>query len=302
MIDSMRTILATAPVNRLSDAAIRVRDATLGWALGKPDDTVRATRTGAVTSDIAAELRGTMNRLKAHAISQDGMRVNYADARRSRDYAYYREQLLPQLAAFDPAVLRTRAERVAFWINLYNAVVIDAVITAGVTRSVTEGSLGGLRFFRRAGCVVNGQRLSCDDIEHGILRANRGHPFIPGHQFTSNDPRRAWVIEPPDPRIHFALNCASRACPPIGVYDAGRLNEQLWQAACSFVDQSTRRAGEVLEVSALFRWYAGDFGGRAGVIHFLCAHLPHDNRRAVIERCDTRTRLRYADYDWGLNA
>ncbi|MCS6848064.1 MAG: DUF547 domain-containing protein [Anaerolineae bacterium] len=297
----MHVILASAPVNRLSDAAIHVRDAALGWMLGKPDCTIRATHTGAVTPDIAAALRATMNRLKAQAISPDGMRVNYADIRRSDDYARYREQLLPQLAAFDPAVLRTRVERVAFWINLYNAVVIDAVITAGVTRSVTEGSLGGLRFFRRAGCIVGGQCLNCDDIEHGILRANRGHPFIPGQQFASDDPRRAWVIEPLDARIHFALTCASRSCPPIGIYDASRLDEQLWLAARNFVDQSTRRAGDALEVSALFRWYAGDFGGRAGVLRFLSEHLPNDGRRALIERCGARTRLRYADYDWGLN-
>ncbi|MFC1466609.1 MAG: DUF547 domain-containing protein [Candidatus Brachytrichaceae bacterium NZ_4S206] len=298
----MRAILAAAPVNRLSDGVIRLRDALLVWTLGKPDCTIHATHTGTVMSDIAAELRATMNRLKAQAISADGMRVNYAEVRHSDDYARYRERLLPQLAAFDLAALRTRAERMAFWINLYNAIVIDAVITAGVTRSVTEGSLGGLRFFRRAGCVVGSRCLSCDDIEHGILRANRGHPFIPGRQFASDDPRCAWVIEPLDPRIHFALNCASRSCPPIGVYDAGRLDAQLALAVRSFVDQSTHRVGDALEVSALFRWYAGDFGGRAGVIRFLSAHLPDDDRRALIERFGAKTRLRYADYDWGLNA
>lgn len=298
----MRAILAAAPVNRLSDVVIRVRDALLVWALGEPDCAIHATHTGTVTPDIAAELRATMNRLKAQAISADGMRVNYAEVRCSDDYAHYRAQLLPQLAGFDPTALRTRAERMAFWINLYNAIVIDAVITAGVRRSVTEGSLGGLRFFRRAGCVVGGRCLSCDDIEHGILRANRGHPFLPGCQFASDDPRRTWAIEPLDPRIHFALNCASRSCPPIGVYDAGRLDAQLALAARSFVDQSTDRTGDVLEVSALFRWYAGDFGGRAGVVRFLSAHLPDDDRRALIERFGTKTRLRYADYDWRLNA
>lgn len=273
----------------------------LDWVIGKPDCTIRATPAGAVTPDIAAALRATINRLKAQAISPDGMRVNYADIRRSDDYARYREQLLPQLAAFDPTALRTRTERIAFWINLYNAVVIDAVITAGVTHSVAEGSLGGLRFFRHASCVVGGQCLNCDDIEHGILRANRGHPFIPGQQFASDDPRCAWVIEPLDARVHFALNCASRSCPPIGIYDASRLDEQLWLATRSFVHQCTRHAGDVLEVSALFHWYAGDFGGRVGVLRFLSEYLPNDERRALIERCGARTRLRYADYDWGLN-
>ncbi|BCX05530.1 MAG: DUF547 domain-containing protein [Candidatus Roseilinea sp.] len=298
----MHAILASAPVNRLSDALIRARNVGLDWALGKPDCTIGAAHAGTVATDIAAELRATMNRLKAQAVSPDGMRVNYADVRRSRDYARYREQLLPQLAAFDPAALRTRAARMAFWINLYNAVIIDAVITAGVTRSVREGGLGGLRFFRRAGCVVGDQCLTCDDIEHGILRANRGHPFIPGPQFALNDPRRAWIIEPLDPRIHFALNCASRSCPPIGVYDASRLDEQLELAVCGFVDQSTYHTGDALEVSSLFRWYAEDFGGRDGVLGFLSEHLPADERRALIERFGAKTRLRYSNYDWDLNA
>lgn len=288
-------------MNRLSDGWIRARDAALNRALGRPDCATRAAYTDAVTSDIATELRETMNRLKAQAFSPDGARVNYAEVRRSSDYARYREQLLPELAAFDPAQLRARAARMAFWINLYNAVVIDAVIAADVTRSVTEDGLGGLRFFRHAGCVVNQQCLSCDDIEHGILRANRGHPFIPGRHFAADDPRRAWIVEPLDPRIHFALNCASRSCPPIAVYDAGRLDAQLDLAARSFVDQSVRRVGDALEVSALFRWYAGDFGGRDGVIGFLFTHLPEDDRRALIAQRGARTRLRYAHYDWGLN-
>ncbi|MCS7055344.1 MAG: DUF547 domain-containing protein, partial [Thermoflexales bacterium] len=227
----MPTIVGSAPVNRLSDGLIRARDAALSWMFGRPDCAPRATHASSVSAAIAAELRATMNRLKAQAFSSDGTRVNYAEVRRSNDYAHYREQLLPQLAAFDPTTLRTRAERTAFWINLYNAVIIDAVITVGVTRSVTEGDPGGMRFFRRAGCVVGGRCLSCDDIEHGILRANRGHPLIPGPHFASDDPRRAWIVEPLDPRIHFALNCASRSCPPIGIYDPERLDAQLELAA-----------------------------------------------------------------------
>ncbi|MCL6509677.1 MAG: DUF547 domain-containing protein [Anaerolineae bacterium] len=297
----MRTILVAAPVNRLSDGLIRARDAVLDRTLGRSSCVAGNAHAGATTPHIAAELRAVMNRLKAQAISADGARVDYNAVRRSDDYAHYRAHLLPQLAAFDPTSLQTRAEQLAFWINLYHVVVIDAVISTGVKRSVTEGGPGGLTFFRRAGCGVGGHCLSCDDIEHGILRANRGHPIIPGPQFASDDPRRAWVIEPLDPRIHFALNCASRSCPPIGVYDAIRLDEQLALAARSFVEQTTRCAGGGLEVSALFRWYEGDFGGRAGVLRFLADHLPDDARRATIVTHAVATPLRYAKYDWGLN-
>jgi hypothetical protein len=83
-------------------------------------------------------------------------------------------------------------------------------------------------------------------------------------------------VTPLDPRIHFALNCASRSCPPIGVYDAERIDAQLDLAAASFVANDVEidsRAG-VVRLSAIFRWYAGDFGGRAGVIAFLKERLP----------------------------
>jgi len=294
-------ILVAAPVNRLSSVLIHLRDAVLDRTLGRPMYAAGNPHASAAATHIAAELRTLMNRLQARAISADGAHVDYHAVRRSDDYAYYRAHLLPQLATFDPTLLQTRAEQLAFWINLYHAVVIDAVISTGVKRSVSEGRLGGLAFFRRAGCAVSGCCLSCDDIEHGILRANRGHPIIPGPQFASDDPRRAWVIEPLDPRIHFALNCASRSCPPIGVYDAIRVDEQLALAARSFVDQTTRCVGGGLEVSPLFRWYAGDFGGLAGVLRFLADHLPDDERRAAIAARADVPLLCYAKYDWGLN-
>src|SRR5262249_33790817 len=137
--------------------------------------------------------------------------------------------------ALDLATLSSRDARLAFWINVYNALVIDAVIAFHVRRSVTEGRLGLLAFFRRAAYVVGGYRLNCDDIEHGILRGNRGRPFVPGPQFGPADPRRALVVRPPDARVHFALNCASRSCPAIRAYDAEQIDRQLDLAARSFV-------------------------------------------------------------------
>jgi hypothetical protein len=111
------------------------------------------------------------------------------------------------------------------------------------------------------------------------------------------------VIRPLDPRIHFALNCASRSCPPIGVYEAARLQQQLDLAARSFVDGSATldRANGVITLSPIFKWYARDFGGRAGVISFLIAHLPDDDRRAWLSDLRVKAKLAYAPYDWLLN-
>ncbi len=294
--------VTSTPLQWLSDPLMRLRDGMLSRVLGGVEcAAVPASAERANAASLAAELKQVMSRLKAQAISEDGSHVNYAALRDSDEFFAYRRHFLPRLAALDPAAIPAREEGIAFWINLYNALIIDAVISLGVQQSVTEGRLGLLTFFRRAAHHVGGHCVSCDDIEHGILRANRGNILMPGPQFAGGDPRREWVIDPIDPRIHFALNCASRSCPPINVYDATRLNEQLSLAARSFIDQTTTLQNEALVLSPILRWYAGDFGGRAGVIAFLLDHLPDDPRRSWLQARGHSAKLAYSRYDWQLN-
>jgi hypothetical protein len=293
-------------VAKLSDHFVGWRDALLTRVLGSGECvtvTDQAPPHDGIPDTIAAELKQSLNHLKAEAISDDGTHVNYAVLRDSAGYALYRRDFLPLLNAFDPASLATRADKSAFWVNLYNALVIDAVIAFGVKDSVTEGRLGLLTFFRRAACAVGRECVSCDDIEHGILRANKGSLFFPGPHFASDDPRAAWVVVPLDPRIHFALNCASRSCPPVGVYDAAHIDQQLDLAARSFVDQSAvlDSKHDAISLSSIFKWYARDFGGRAGVIDFLISHLPDDERRAWLSEHKGKAKLSYQPYDWRLN-
>jgi hypothetical protein len=291
-------------LHRLSDPLVRLRDGVLARVLGSGEcasTTVPAIADDADATSLAAELKMAMSRLKAQAISEDGFRVNYAALRESDAYVEYRRHFLPRLAGLEPSATGSREERIAFWINLYNALIIDAVISFGVQRSVTEGRLGLLTFFRRAAYNIGGHCISCDDIEHGILRANRGNLFMPGPQFAGDDSRLAWVIEPIDPRIHFALNCASRSCPPINVYDAANLDAQLALAARSFINQTTILQGDRLMLSPILRWYAGDFGGREGVLTFVRNHLPDDPRRAWLQQQGASAKIAYTRYDWQLN-
>jgi hypothetical protein len=251
--------------------------------------------------DPAAALKRELQALLAAAADADGRRVDYDALRDDPAFAHLRAEHMPYLAAYDPAGLPDEASRRAFWINLYNALVMVAVVEQGIETSVTEGLLGQLRFFRRPIAVVGGQRLSLDDIEHGILRANRGAIWLPGPQFGTADPRRAWVL-PLDPRLHFALNCGARSCPPIRAYTAEALDGQLDLAARSFVGSTTEPGPgpDALTVSRLFKWYGRDFGGRAGVVETLRRYLPNDARRERL--VGGRPRLRFGDYDWRLNA
>lgn len=234
--------------------------------------------------------------------SVSGRCVDYGRLQRSDAYEAYRSQYSPQLRALDPALLDTRGERLAFWINLYNALTINASIAFDVRTSVTEGRMGLMSFFRRAAYNVGGYRISLEDIEHGILRGNRGHPYMPGPQFGPADPRQEWVLHPLDARVHFALNCASRSCPPIRVYEGTLIDQQFDMAARNFVasEVEVNQTSHEVRLSRIFRWYSGDFGGREGVLDFVIDYLPVEERHWL--QCNrSQIKLRYLPYDWSLN-
>lgn len=254
-------------------------------------------------ANLAAELKRSLDELKVAAMDESGAAVDYAALRASPAYAEYQASCQAALRYFKPDSLPGEQARRAFWINLYNALVLDAVISFGVRRSVTEGRLGVLTFFRRAAYLVDGRRVSLEDIEHGILRANRGNPYLPGAHFASDDPRLAWAL-PLDPRLHFALNCGGRSCPPIRAYSAADLDRQLNVATRVFLDAIVELRPEKNQVwlSRILQWYAGDFGDRESILELLAQHLPDDERRDFVIANRSRLELRYKNYDWGLNA
>jgi hypothetical protein len=175
------------------------------------------------------------------------------------------------------------------------------VAAYGVRGSVASAA-PAMGFFRRVAYAVGGQRMSAEDIEHGALRANAGNPLIPGPQFAQDDPRAAWAVSEIDPRVHFALNCASRSCPPIAAYATDRIEAQLDMAARAFVDADVEvdPARSALRVSRIFSWYAGDFGGPEGVVRFIAARLPDDERRRWLA-AQPEVDMEFKPYDWGLN-
>lgn len=254
---------------------------------------------------VAADMRRLVNTLKAEAYDTERGRVDYSRLCASPAYTEYC-LCARRLQSFDPAALGALEERLAFWINLYNVLIVDAVIQSEVKRSVNE--VPG--FFWRAAYNIGGQRYCTFDIEYGILRANAPHPAIPGPHFGTRDPRRRYSLDRLDPRIHFALMCAARSCPPIAVYDAARIDEQLDIAAQSFITSGgvkiDRAAGEV-RLSQIFQWYAPDFGGRPfalgdkrPLLEFIATYLTDEADREYVRR--DKPTVRFQPYDWSLNS
>jgi hypothetical protein len=231
--------------------------------------------------------------LKRHV--RDGL-VDYAALQRERTSL---DRYAGQLATVERPVVDgwSREQRLAFWINAYNALTLRTIIDHYPIR---RGSLVGVAFpansiwqipgaFKEARHRVAGQRLSLDDIEHRIIRPSFA-----------------------EPRIHVALVCAARSCPVLRAepYVAARLDVQLTEQTRRFAADRSHGlrvvpGGRGVEVSSIFKWFGEDFAPLAagnekrGVLAFLAAHA--DDPGVLARLRDPKTPVDYLDYDWTLN-
>lgn len=203
------------------------------------------------------------------------------------------EALESTIATLDHAVLEralaTPGDTMAFWLNIYNAFV---QILLSRSPSLYNKKL---RFYSASRIPVAGRNLSLDDIEHGMLRRSQlkwGLGYIP-HPFPSGF-ERALRVDDRDPRIHFALNCGARSCPPIAVYSPERIDDELDIATESYLSQEVTYDPDrnVARVPRLFLWFRGDFGGKSGIVAMLREHdlVPED----------ATPRLKHKSYDWTM--
>jgi Protein of unknown function, DUF547 len=192
-------------------------------------------------------------------------------------------------------------DRKAFFINIYNSLVIHALIAMGEPQW-----LGGrLQRYATASYTIGGQTYSLNDIENGILRGNRlGAAPFSSLPFTPDDPRTKLML-PVDPRIHFALNCGAASCPPIRFYEGAKLDQQLDLAARAFLNRTPLNDSGVLQFSQILKWYAGDFGTNdKTVLKWASQYVttPEKQAAAAKQLATEPVVLEYADYNWALNA
>ncbi len=190
------------------------------------------------------------------------------------------ETYLDILAVAKPSEMPYNAQ-LAFWINTYNALIIKGVIDHYPTKSVRKVKLFG-GFFSRLKFQVAGETYSLNQIEHDIIRTE----FV-------------------DPRVHFALVCASKSCPPLenSVYLPETIEEQLDAVTLKFITDPEKvlldRAKRRVYLSKIFKWYKADFTeGYDGVPDFLADYLPSEDADFVLAN---DVKFHYLDYDWTLN-
>jgi hypothetical protein len=232
---------------------------------------------GAVEAGPAAERLQAAMLAALGAHTDAGGRVDYARLEASAEFAAATEAARA-LGGARLDALTGRRDRLAFWLNVYNALVLHGIVRLGVRTSV----LRVWNFFGRVSYRVGGLAFSLDDIEHGLLRGNRRRALPPLRPFGSRDPRLALAVTPPDPRYHCAVTCGAASCPPVGVYRADAVDAQLDLAARNFVNQEVALAGRRVLCSRLFKWYREDFEAAGGLGTFLLRHLDEGPVRAAL--------------------
>lgn len=246
---------------------------------------------------LGRSLQALRHLLESEAVV-DG-RVDYGALKSSPSYAEFAQQTLALRHVY-PVTFESDAERVAFWINMYNALCIHGVIALGLQRSAMEMP----SFFARVAYRVGEWTFTPNDMLNGVLRRGRCRPDGFARQFRAGDPRLAYAPSQVDPRMHGALVCLARSCPPVGFYSGSRLDAQLQLAADHLIDGSVEldSARRELQLPLQFFYYSEDFGDRPEVERFVLRHLPPERRAAVESAFREGWKIRWRPYDWAINS
>ncbi|WP_421726154.1 DUF547 domain-containing protein [Bauldia sp.] len=221
-------------------------------------------------------------------VGDDGVaRVRYAAWKRNADDLGRLNAIIAALSDEAPSTLQPSAA-FAYWTNLYNTLTLKVVLDAYPVRSIKNIKSTGTGFdlkafsgpWRTKLVEVEGVPMSLDDIEHDTMRPTFR-----------------------DPRVHYAVNCASIGCPNLKgtAWRAATLDADLNAAARAYVNHPrgvTIRRGRSLRVSSLYRWFKEDFGSSdAGVIR----HMQGYADEPLASQLGGFSRIGGTDYDWSLN-
>lgn len=196
------------------------------------------------------------------------------------------DRYLGRLAATDPSAL-SDADRLAFWLNVYNAYTLKLIVDNYPIDSIHDVVSGAFiplvnTPFKVEFVTVGGETMTLDGVEHGTIRE-----------------------EFDEPRIHFALVCAARSCPPLRAeaYVGDRLDAQLDDQARRFLTNPAKNRipadDETIRLSKIFDWFGGDFGDDdAARQAFLAPYFDGDVRDRLARGAFD---VEFLSYDWSLN-
>ncbi len=202
--------------------------------------------------------------------------VNYQDLKNEEATL---DAYLAMLEAVEPQSL-SHDEQFAFYANAYNAWTIKLILSdyPGVKSIKDLGSLLKSPWKKKI-ARIDGKVMTLDHIEHDILRPRFN-----------------------DPRVHFAINCAAKSCPPLAdePFSGDTLDRQLDQLTRAFINDPNNNylKGNVLYVSSIFKWFKTDF--KDGIVNFFRKYAEGD-LKTNLKAIENKIKVKYLDYDWSLN-
>ena len=197
------------------------------------------------------------------------------------------EEFASWLEEFDRKSLESVNEKIAFWINAYNTLVLHSVIkklqkSPKYAETGNQGRFQRLGFFYKTKHEIGGKKYSFSQIEK-VLRSAL------------------------DPRVHFTLCCASQSCPNLRnhLYTTENLDQELDDAARAFIrsqkGSELDKENKILRLSAIFDWFKKDFKmASGGVLSFIEKYLEKENRD-FLRANHSEMKMDFLPYDWGLN-
>ena len=228
----------------------------------------------------------------------DWRRFDYAGYGESVEAMAALEGYVGNLSTVDPDTLIDEDERLAYWLNVYNAWVLLAVAQEVANNPDYNVESDGWLVFNTRYIRVGDDLLTPNEVEHGVLRGWEDQPFDDEalKDKAAGWYRGVWGGSPPDARLHMGLNCASTSCPNLGpgAFQGDRIWDQLDILSTEFVNNETKGAGPN-GVSSLFNWFSGDFAETFGSTRAFVEEYRTDGTQGV----DFDTSL---PYDWSLNA
>lgn len=210
-------------------------------------------------------IHDTWHALLQKHVSEDG-KVNYLKIRQSKLLQSYIKDLQEHNITLKTA---NKNEVLAYWINAYNALTIDLILKNYPLKSIKDIDKPWDQHLWK----FNDKWLNLNDIEHKILR------------------------ELEEPRIHFAIVCASESCPKLlnKAFTAKNLDEQLTQVTQTFLADTTKNkiSENNIQLSKIFKWFAKDFKNNGSLIDFLNQYSD--------TKISPKAKKSFLDYDWSLN-
>ena len=185
--------------------------------------------------------------------------------------------------------IKTDDEKKAFWINLYNA------YTQVSLKKNPEQYKKRSQFFGTKQIEIAGHSFSLDDIEHGILRRS-SIKWSLGYfkKLFPKQTEKQLRVGKLDYRLHFALNCGAKSCPPIAFYKPENINQQLELATKAYLRGETEydETTNTVKLPTLMSWFRRDFGGKKKMIELL--------KQLSIIPADKNPKIKFKEYDWTL--